>query len=563
MQYNGIMRDLQPNMSSEPVVMPSRGDVDVRSGVLAFSGLIAALVGCGVPLLTGVVSGWTPLRLLSYSALALLFVVGTTLHNLVERPVPVLVDPHWTHLLIMGLVALALQTLSGDPFIQPLIFTVLLVEAALCYPAGRTALVGGWLLGLTALGLWLSGQRSPAALLLPIAAYGALMVCLYAFTRMALDQATARARADALALDLARERDYLARLVESTATLTRELDVAAVLEQVARAGRTLAGAAQARVWLHETDEAHAATELRLAAAVPSVGGSATLTPDDRQALLSDQPSVSAHLLRLPLLFKQKSIGALELCAGLEQPFTATDAQVLQPFVDAATIAIVNARLYEQVRLAATLAERNRLGRELHDTIAQGLTAVSMQLAAAQRGFERDPARAHARLDRAAALTRETLEQVRRSVWMLAEPVIEGAALSAALDELTTRFVQRTGVAADYEHRGPPPALSHTAATQVLRIVQEALHNIEKHAHASRVQVRSCCDDAMFQVVVCDDGAGFDPAALPVPNSGGHDHRSGFGLLSLRERARLAGATLQIQSAPGAGTSILVTLSAER
>jgi signal transduction histidine kinase len=254
---------------------------------------------------------------------------------------------------------------------------------------------------------------------------------------------------------------------------------------------------------------------------------------------------------------------LELRARLEQPFSAADAQLLQPFVAAATIAIVNARLYEQARLSATLAERNRLGRELHDTIAQGLTAVSMQLTAAQRGFERDPLRAHARVERAATLTRETLEQVRRSVWMLAEPVIEGEALSAALDELTVRFAERTGLHASYRHDGPPPALGHTAATQALRIVQEALHNVEKHAQASQVQVRSRCDEATLRITIEDDGHGFDPATLPAPGSASATNGGGFGLLSLRERARLAGGTVTIESAPGLGSSVIVTLSAER
>ncbi|MFY0100023.1 histidine kinase, partial [Acinetobacter baumannii] len=83
-----------------------------------------------------------------------------------------------------------------------------------------------------------------------------------------------------------------------------------------------------------------------------------------------------------------------------------------------------------------LAERNRLARELHDTIAQGLTAVTMQLDAAQRSFDRDAERTRARLQRAHELARETLEDVRRSVWTLAAPLVDGAALRDALDDLT-------------------------------------------------------------------------------------------------------------------------------
>lgn len=540
-----------------PVAAPRTFDAQTASG------LIAALVACGLSLLAGLASGWSAMRLLSYGLLALIFVIVTTLHNIFADDQPWAKRLEWAYLLSMGLVALLLQTISGDPVIQPAIFTILIVNAAMCYSAARTALVGLLYLGLIALGLWLSGHHAPEALLLPVLAYGTLSGFMYAFTRMAVDQAAARQQADVLAQDLARERDYLSHLVDITATLTRELDLTVVLEHVALAGRTLARAEQVLVWLCEVDASDASVmTLRQAAAVPPQAQPA-LTASAQQVLLRAEATVSESLLRLPLLFKREVIGVLELRAAAQQPFSAGEARLLQPFVDAATIALANARLYEQVRLAATLAERNRLGRELHDTIAQGLTAVSMQLAAAQRGFERDPARAHARLERAASLTRETLEQVRRSVWTLSEPVIEGETLSAALEDLATRFVQRTGLVTSYHHAGPAPALSHTAATQVLRIVQEALHNVEKHAGATEVQISSCCTETALQVVVQDNGIGFDLAALPAPGSNVQADRGGFGLLSLRERARLTGGTLEIETAPGAGTAVRVTLSTER
>jgi signal transduction histidine kinase len=227
---------------------------------------------------------------------------------------------------------------------------------------------------------------------------------------------------------------------------------------------------------------------------------------------------------------------------------------LQPFADAAAVAIENARLYEQSRLSATLSERNRLARELHDTIAQGLTAVTMQLEAAQRGFERDPERARARIARAHQLARESLEDVRRSVWTLAAPLIDGQALGGALEELTEHFAARTGLPASYAHSGPPPRLGHAAATQVLRIVQEALQNVEKHAQARAVDVRSEIDEGELRVWVRDDGVGFVPGAETTNGAG-----NGFGLPSLRERARLAGGALHVESAPGQGTHVIVSI----
>jgi signal transduction histidine kinase len=179
----------------------------------------------------------------------------------------------------------------------------------------------------------------------------------------------------------------------------------------------------------------------------------------------------------------------------------------------------------------------------------------MQLEAAQRGFARDPARAQTRIARAHELSRAALEDVRRSVWTLAAPLIDGRALDHALEELTERFAVRTGLPASYAHSGPPPPLGHAAATQVLRIVQEALQNVEKHAQAHAVAVGSELADGQLRIWVRDDGIGFAPDAPPAQANG-----NGFGLLSLRERARLAGGTLQVDSAPGQGTRVIVTIA---
>jgi signal transduction histidine kinase len=223
----------------------------------------------------------------------------------------------------------------------------------------------------------------------------------------------------------------------------------------------------------------------------------------------------------------------------------------------ARLADENARLYAQAELSATLAERNRLARELHDTIAQGLTAVTMQLDAAQRSWERDPGRSRARLTRAHELARETLDDVRRSVWTLAAPLVDGQTLPAALDEQVARLAGRSGLVVRYQHFGPPPNISHAAATQLLRIVQEALHNVEKHAHATTVEVGSATSEAEVSVWVQDDGRGFDPEAVRASDTGG------FGLLSLYERARLANGMLEVQSTPGTGTRIRVVVASSQ
>jgi hypothetical protein len=174
----------------------------------------------------------------------------------------------WAFLLAIGLVCLGIQSLVGESFLQPVVFLVPLIYAALAYPPGRVAAVGLFFLGLMNIGIWLGGQADAIAFLFPTFGYGTFMIFTYAFVQLSIQQASARREADRLAADLARQRDYLARLIEITATLTRDLDLATVLEQVAAEGRSLAHAAQVRVWLLDDDGDQAGGTVRLAAAVP-------------------------------------------------------------------------------------------------------------------------------------------------------------------------------------------------------------------------------------------------------------------------------------------------------
>lgn len=513
-------------------------------------GLLAGILPCGMLLVIALISGELISQTGLYAALLGLYMLLLLLIDIRSALAEQLWRRLWVYLLVLSLVCFSLQSITSESFLQPIVFINPLIYAALAYPPWRVALVGLWLLGLMNLGTWLSGQEHLMAFLFPTAGYGTFMAFTYTFVHLSVQQAAARARADRLAAALARERDYMARLAEITATLTHDLDLATVLDQVAAAGLALAQADLARVWLDHAPDGMA-EQLHLVAEIPLPPPAERGAPATMQAL---QSQAGSEVLVLPLIFNRATIGALELRGSFGVPFIADAARLLQPFADAAAIAIENARLYEQARLSATLSERNRLARELHDTIAQGLTAVTMQLEAAQRSFVRDPARARARIARAHELARESLEDVRRSVWTLAAPLVDGHELGSALEEVTVRFAERSGLMAGYTHNGPPPVLAHAAATQVLRIVQEALQNVEKHAQARSVEVASTVGDGALCVWVRDDGVGFAP---DQPSAG--MHRDGFGLLSLHERARLAGGALQVASAPGTGTRVTVTI----
>lgn len=515
------------------------------------SGTIAVVLASAFPLGRGLIAGWPMWRLLAYAGAALLLVVLTFIPVVPLRPARWLCQRRWPFLLLGGALGLVLQALTGDPFMQPIVFSVLFVHGALLYAnqPRQIVAIGALYLGLIALGQWLNGSRNVDVLILPVVSYGALFGFMYAFTQLSITQTAARAQADSLARALAHERDSLARLVEINATLARTLDLSAVLDQVAAAGHALGTASRVRIWLREHDPA---MPLRLAAAMPSESPAAPPQAITSMLLATEVSNTGATLV-LPLLFGGENIGALELQRASVEPFTARDGEQLRPFANAAAIAIRNAGLYEQSRMSATLVERNRLARELHDTIAQGLTAINLQLEAAQRSFDRDAERTRARIQRAADLSRDTLGDVRRSVWALAAPPVASTHLAEELASQCARFSARTGVSASATHAGLPPTIDDAAATQVLRIVQEALHNVEKHADARHVTVASHASTTALQFCVADDGVGFDPAA-PRPNSQG-----GFGLISLQERARLAGGTLAVESALGEGTRVIVDI----
>ncbi|MEO7909967.1 MAG: histidine kinase, partial [Roseiflexaceae bacterium] len=377
---------------------PNLEHTEVGRSVM-WAGLLTGGLPCGLLFALGLVGAELIPNLALYAVLVVLY-LGLVLAICTPSPLSRWIWRHlWAFLLTIGLLSLGIQSLVNESFLQPILFLVPLIYAALAYPGGRVAAVGLFFLGLMNLGIWLSGQTYLIAFLFPTFGYGTFMIFTYAFVQLSIQQASARRDADQLAADLARQRDYLARLIDITATLTRDLDLATVLEQVAAEGRALAHAAQVRVWLLDDDADQASAAVRLAAAVPPTDDTtaASWGSDSIDQLAA---TVSGTRLVLPLRAKGATIGALELHDSPQGPFTNEDARLLQPFANAAAVAIENARLYEQARLSATLSERNRLARELHDTIAQGLTAVTMQLEAAQRGFERDPARARTRIARA-------------------------------------------------------------------------------------------------------------------------------------------------------------------
>jgi signal transduction histidine kinase len=206
------------------------------------------------------------------------------------------------------------------------------------------------------------------------------------------------------------------------------------------------------------------------------------------------------------------------------------------------------QLLVQAREAGILDERQRMAREIHDTLAQGLTGIVTQLQAAERATQRSPAdpdglRRH--LAAATRLARDSLTEARRSVDALRPEPLEGCRLSEALTGVAERWSALNGVPAQVTTTGSVRPIAAEAEFALLRAAQEALANVARHAHASRVGLTISYMENEVALDVRDDGVGFDPAAL------GH----GFGLVAMRQRIAGLSGTLQVESEPGGGTAV--------
>ncbi len=209
-------------------------------------------------------------------------------------------------------------------------------------------------------------------------------------------------------------------------------------------------------------------------------------------------------------------------------------------------------LLQQARELAVVEERNRLAREIHDTLAQSLTGLYIQLEAAEELLDDDPATARAEIRSARTLTRDSLEEARRSVWDLQPLALSAGALAEAIKRELTR-TEEQGIRTSVEVEGEASeSIDRRSELTVLRIVQEALSNVRQHSKANSVAVGVAYTPSTMQVSVSDDGVGFEPSSAHgiLSVTGG-----GFGLTSMQERARLAGGQIKVRSAPGMGTQI--------
>jgi signal transduction histidine kinase len=218
---------------------------------------------------------------------------------------------------------------------------------------------------------------------------------------------------------------------------------------------------------------------------------------------------------------------------------------------------VTARKEGEVQFKATLTERTRLAKELHDTIEQTMTGITLQLNTVNKLLPVDPGSAAHHLGLIRNMVRMSRVELRRSIWDLRSRELEQFDLYKALSLSANRIASGAGISVDVETKGHVRPLPEVIEETLLRIGQEAVTNTVKHAGAKTIKINVEFGSQNIALQIVDDGKGFDPDGCAGPNDG---H---FGLLGMAERAKRLGGLIAITSSPGTGTFIRVELPVRR
>src|SRR6266478_2889939 len=256
------------------------------------------------------------------------------------------------------------------------------------------------------------------------------------------------------------------------------------------------------------------------------------------------------ILFVPMLIAGRVTGFIGIRFTQKRGFRQEQIELTRALAHQATLAMQLTRLSAQSRQSAVMAERNRMARDIHDTLAQGFTGVIVQLEAAGEAMSQSrTAIVSDHLNQAGDLARESLREARRSMQALRPQALEEKQLSEALKDLIEKTTRGTTVKAEFTSQGEQQKLPPEWETNLLRIGQEVLTNVLRHARASKFNVLLVFDSREIRLNFRDDGCGFDPKR----------RHEGFGLQGMRERAEGMGGHLSIESAKGRGTRISILI----
>ncbi|HYO80564.1 MAG TPA: GAF domain-containing sensor histidine kinase, partial [Bryobacteraceae bacterium] len=276
--------------------------------------------------------------------------------------------------------------------------------------------------------------------------------------------------------------------------------------------------------------------------------------DPQQFTLHDDADLEGirSLLLIPLALSEEILGCLVVRSASRTVYEAGELELVQALANQAMLAVQLSRLAKKAEVAAVMEERNRLAREIHDILAQGLTGIVLMLEAAKSYLVTpSPDSAAEPLQSALELARESLAEARRSVNALRPASLDSGGLDAAFEQLAGRHQQLTGATVTLDLAPERPQISPEVEVNLLRIVQEALSNAARHARATHIRIELSYENGRLRLAVIDNGRGFDPVALEPAQM--------IGITGMRERAARAGGELSVRSQPGTGARVTAVI----
>lgn len=250
------------------------------------------------------------------------------------------------------------------------------------------------------------------------------------------------------------------------------------------------------------------------------------------------------LLYVPLLLGDELPGFLTINSTQPRRFSPQEIELARALAQQISLAIQLTRMGDQAKQTTLLRERNRMAREIHDTLAQGFTGIVIQLEAADDTLEDAPGTTREHLTRARTLARDSLAEARRSVWALRSD--RATDLITTLRQQADTLIAGTKISVQVDQEGLPRPLPEELEQNLIRIGQESLTNALRHGKANHVSIRLAYAGDNVELKVEDDGIGFDRATAS----------NGFGLTGMRERAEELGGTFQVETISGKGTVVI-------
>ncbi len=277
----------------------------------------------------------------------------------------------------------------------------------------------------------------------------------------------------------------------------------------------------------------------------------------RGSLATGQSLEGRSFIAVPLKARGTSIGAITLITRIGQAMTDEGARTLGALGEEIGLALANVVHFQNVRYRATLEERERLAREMHDSLAQALGYLKLKASITDDLLSGgEIAEARTNLRQVQEIAGQTYFDVRETIFGLRRSNSHGAEFLSSLEEYLRDYQTYYGMSVKLQlENGFSPTFPLESTVQLSRIIQEALTNVRKHARASQACLRFGREDGHWRVTIEDDGLGFDPSQALQPE------RPFFGLQIMRERAESISGTLEIQSRAGGGTRVIITLPA--